>query len=476
MKKIIYCLVALVAVVLASCSNDDIEVAQTGGLTLTVNTQAAYDQFNTTDEVREMLRTNTNTLHVMTFVYDIKGNLVTSKEQDQNTFNTVQFDLGSVPNGEYTVLTIETVMVQNKTTKKQESPAWNFEGMDKLSTVKATQKSYEVYYPYTIGASTDKIVVNNLTKASVTPKAIGSLFQFYFENFDKSSYIDVGFACDDMIDYYLFDPSLERSARFHTDLTSKGYTNVRCSAAIDGKSNVHQTRYILENNISYDFCFTKTAADSKKGTWTYCKSLHGKMALEDGKVYYAGSNYVDANTPMSVYLGNQEGFKAWVQTLNGQTTSIVPEIFTTWKADVSKVQSFMKGYTMTVGESGKAIKQTDGSYGIQYKGNGKESSIAYFFETATTSLYEADIIYAKNAVSDTDLKNYANTNFTPIADDEETKSYMYMSKDGKTIVVLQLLSDKNILGYVDMDYLNKNSVPKKDMPKYAMKMVTGKKR
>jgi hypothetical protein len=179
---------------------------------------------------------------------------------------------------------------------------------------------------------------------------------------------------------------------------------------------------------------------------------------------------------MSVYLGNQEGFKAWVQTLNGQTTSIVPEIFTTWKADVSKVQSFMKGYTMTVGESGKAIKQTDGSYGIQYKGNGKESSIAYFFETATTSLYEADIIYAKNAVSDTDLKNYANTNFTPIADDEETKSYMYMSKDGKTIVVLQLLSDKNILGYVDMDYLNKNSVPKKDMPKYAMRMVTGKKR
>lgn len=102
MKKIIYCLVALVAVVLASCSNDDIEVAQTGGLTLTVNTQAAYDQFNTTDDVREMLRTNTNTLHVMTFVYDTKGNLVTSKEQDQNTFNTVQFDLGSVPNGEYT--------------------------------------------------------------------------------------------------------------------------------------------------------------------------------------------------------------------------------------------------------------------------------------------------------------------------------------------------------------------------------------
>lgn len=135
MKKIIYCLAALVAVVLASCSNDDIEVAQTGGLTLTVNTQAAYDQFNTTDDVRNMLRTNTNTLHVMTFVYDTKGNLVTSKEQDQNTFNTVQFDLGSVPNGEYTVLTIETVMVQNKTTKKQESPAWDFEGTDKLSTV-----------------------------------------------------------------------------------------------------------------------------------------------------------------------------------------------------------------------------------------------------------------------------------------------------------------------------------------------------
>lgn len=471
MKKIIYCLVALVAVVLASCSNDDIEVAQTGGLTLTVNTQAAYDQFNTTDEVREMLRTNTNTLHVMTFVYDIKGNLVTSKEQDQNTFNTVQFDLGSVPNGEYTVLTIETVMVQNKTTKKQESPAWNFEGMDKLSTVKATQKSYEVYYPYTIGASTDKIVVNNLTKASVTPKAIGSLMQFYFLNFDKSSYIDVGFSCDDMIDYYLFDPSLERSARFHTDLTSKGYTNVRCSAAIDGKSKVHQTRYILESNISYNFCFTMTAADSKKGTWTYYKSLHGKMALEDGKVYYAGSNYVDANTPLNVYLGDVEGYKAWNNALNGQS-SLVPNLYTTWKESVSKVQSFMKGYTMSAGESGKAVELQTGSYALEYKGIGNVRSITYIFETETTGLYMSGVVY-NETVTKSELMTYVKANYSKYGDED---SDLYITKDGKTFVTIVTVENNNMLFFSDVDYYAKQGISKKDMPKYAMRMVTGKKR
>ena len=192
MKKILYCLTALFAVMLASCSNDDIEVSKTGSLTMNVNTQTVYDQFEATESVREILRNDGYYLHVMTFLYDKDGNLVTQKEENLKSYNTVQFDFGAVPDGEYTALTIETMMRENSTTKKIESPAWDFVDTEKLSTVKVKQDAIEVAFIYAIGASTNKIVVDGPSAYNVTPKGIGSLVEFYFKNYDKSNYIPVG--------------------------------------------------------------------------------------------------------------------------------------------------------------------------------------------------------------------------------------------------------------------------------------------
>ena len=43
MKKILYSLIAILAMVMSSCSNDDIEVIKTGGVTVNVNTQGVYN-------------------------------------------------------------------------------------------------------------------------------------------------------------------------------------------------------------------------------------------------------------------------------------------------------------------------------------------------------------------------------------------------------------------------------------------------
>lgn len=455
---------------LASCSNDDIEVSKTGTLTMNVSTQTMYEQFGITDEIRDVLRKNGVYLHVMTFLYDKDGNLVTQKEEDIKSYNTVKFDFGAVPDGEYTALTIETVMTENSKTKKIESSGWDFVDSEKLSTIKVKQKAYQVTLVYAIGVSTEKILVDGTSTYNVTPKGIGSLVDFYFKNYDKSNYIDVGFSTNDIIDYYLFDPSLERSARFHTNLTKSGYVNIRCSAPIDGDNSIHRTRYILENDIAYDFRFTENKEDSNKGSWTCYKSLHGKMALEDGKVYYAGSSYVDDNSVLSTYFGDLDGIKAWFKTLIGNG-EFVPNVYMTWKANVSSVQSFMKGYTMTKGQAGKAVKQEDGSYGVQYLGKDKEAYINYFFETETSNLYETAIVYEKNAVSDLEFKNYVNKNYDYFFDDAENYTYYYKSKDDKMIVVLVLNPEYNLLSFIDKDFLDKQGVAKKDMPKYVKKML-----
>ena len=50
MKKILYSLIAVLAMVMSSCSNDDIEIIKTGGVTFNVSTQGVYDDFEVSDE------------------------------------------------------------------------------------------------------------------------------------------------------------------------------------------------------------------------------------------------------------------------------------------------------------------------------------------------------------------------------------------------------------------------------------------
>lgn len=470
MKKIIFCLAALFVVFLASCSNDDIEVTQTGGLKINVSTQDVYDQFKSTSDIKDYIRQDGCYVRVMTFLYNKDGNLVDSKQEDIQQLNTVTFDFNNVPSGEYTALTIETVVYQNSKGEVQ-SPAWSFDDVDKLSTIKATQKLYEIYYPYVIGVSANSISVSENTELTVRPQGIGSILQLYYLNFDKSSYIDVGFATDDMIDYYSFNTSLERDSRFHTNLTSKGYTNVRCSKAIEKSNSIHQTRYVLEKSIGYDFCFTKNSTDSNKGTWTYWTSIHGNANLEDGKIYYGAANFIDDNKTLNTYFGDEAGFRSWYTSLS-TSSSIVPPLYTTWKSGVSSVQSFMKDYTMTVGKSGQAEKQADGTYAIAYKGKGKEESISYSFTSATSGLFEIDVFYSQKTVTSTELKNYLNQNCTLLTSEGET--YMYSSADGKSIVILYPYGENNeywVVGYVDIDYLNSMSAPALHMPAQAKRLL-----
>ena len=52
MKKILYSLIAVLAMVMSSCSNDDIEIIKTGGVTFNVSTQGVYDDFEVSDDFK----------------------------------------------------------------------------------------------------------------------------------------------------------------------------------------------------------------------------------------------------------------------------------------------------------------------------------------------------------------------------------------------------------------------------------------
>ena len=87
MKKILYSLIAVLAMVMSSCSNDDIEVFKTGGVTVNVNTQSVYNEFGMDDIIRDFIRDeNKYGIKVFSFLYDNNGTyLPTSHSTKQRT-------------------------------------------------------------------------------------------------------------------------------------------------------------------------------------------------------------------------------------------------------------------------------------------------------------------------------------------------------------------------------------------------------
>ena len=97
-----------------------------------------------------------------------------------------------------------------------------------------------------------------------------------------------------------------------------------------------------------------------------------------------------------------------------------------WGGSVNNAQSFMNGYSMTLGKTGQAILMSDGSYEIDYKGKGKESLISYSFKTQSTGLFEVDVRYSKSTVTKNEIMNYLTANYTYITNQDDVVGTTYL--------------------------------------------------
>lgn len=448
MKKILYSLLAVLAMVMSSCSNDDIEVIKTGGVTVNVNTQGVYNEFGISDDISKRIRDDKEGIKVFSFLYDENGNLLTQKESLQFDYNTASFTYNGLAQGNYTLLLVET-LVDGST---GESSFWKFENTEKLSEVNVAQLHNQVVFPYVLGVSTEQFSIEGKEQMlSFTPKGIGSMIQFYTFDFAKSDFIDVGFGTDDIIKYYKFNPKLSRSERFYSDKTNSGKFRLRGGEKIGNTPYDRMTFYILENSIDYSFRFTKTEEESAASLWTAYKGNMGHVNLEDGKTYHAGFYYVDESTvPMCFFGEDETEFLSWYNSAVSKI--LMPLLYTDWGGTVDDVQSFMSLYSMTLGKWGKAELMDDGSYEIDYKGQGKASMIAYSFKTQTTGLFEVDIRYPKTKVTKNEILSYLNENYNFVLSQDDV--YMYMSADGKTVASLLSVGNEWNIAFIDMDYMS----------------------
>lgn len=456
MKKILFSTVALLIALLAtSCSNDDI-ATEIGGqrydLTYNINTSTMYETFELISDIRDnYLRDQSMCVGVTSFLYDESGNLVDKAFTSQFTFNPVTQNFENLLDGNYTIVTVETLVDPEDGYKAED---WEFAGEEKLTTLRVKQMSHYAYRTSVLGTCSVSVTISS-ANASVNgvPQAIGSLVEIHFDNFEKSTHAYVGFATDDAIEAYKLDPRISRNERFVEDQTAKGFVNVRGFLSAADSENHYITLYLLESSIDYSFRFVK-AENVEKGIWTSYNANTGTVSLSDGVRYYGGFWYKDASSIPESYFGNANGYIAWRQALiDGASKTIAITLpYMSWGASVSNVSMAMNSYTQTTGTSSKGELQGDGSYLIEYKGKNTENKIAYFFKTETSGLFESDLFFDKNKVGEDELLKYANDNYTFLA--QSGTSYMFSTKDNKTYVMVMENGDYWLLGFVDVDYLS----------------------
>lgn len=467
MKRILFGALALTTLLVMSCKNDDIDIQKVDPnhtLTLSIASSPLYDTFGRSSYENEWLsRSNDYFVAITSLVYNSSGELVDSTSSYIKTFQNVEQKF-SLVEGNYTVVTYETLVDGNN---GYVSDYWDLEGTKNLSTVmiKNNEKEDFVWWDGVVGVTSKSVSLSSDKTESLSPSAIGSLVSIEIANFDKSDYDIVLLETKNVPVGYMLSPNSTEKYVYSEYLEPntwhwRGYFHHNDDSF---ESDETQTIYILESG-RINWCFAPSTVDSEGNIagWVAYPNTSSYYTFRDGGVYYAYCRFRGTGKGCDANLGTKSEIETWYNNLAPLDSNLVPDIYMSWGSNVSTVQSHMSGYSMTTGSSGRAVAQDDGSYLIDYKGKGKESKIIYYFTSATTGLFEADVQYSKTSVSSSDILTYLNTNYVYLA--EESGTYIYHTSDYKTYVLFFEVDGVWNIGFVDASYLN-NSSAKRYIPR-----------
>lgn len=207
MKKILYSVFCGLALLTASCSNDDILVEKNDNVNeVNVNVSLAnfISGYNFNDtrhgiSVTEDFRTFNSEfkkyIHVRTLFYNSQGNLVDSLITYSSTTNTVSKSI-KLAAGDYTVIT--TLNFADE--MNANGSWWDLYNKEKLSTAYLSPYRRDVIWCImSYAAKTITVSSGKTTNVSVTPAPIGALGYMYLQNFQYKNEATYGTVADNGI-------------------------------------------------------------------------------------------------------------------------------------------------------------------------------------------------------------------------------------------------------------------------------------
>lgn len=414
MKKLLF-LSAVLAILLGSCSNDDIDVTTKGDLTFNVSTQSVYDEFGIADKFKQDLLTKGYSVGVYTYIYEKSGKLVASDSIYSESFQRVSLQFPQIETGDYDIISMEMV-VDNDNHK---SPNWIILGQEDISTIRIENIALmQTYWYAAVGVSNFSISVSHdsSNQYDVEPKGIGAIVNLECSNFGNSPFARAAFYTKDSPSARYLSSSYKGNDRYiYNKYTDKNTWIKRAdivgNPTIDG--DYVTWAYILEES-SVECCFGAALRGSNgeiESSFYSFPSNGFKYDFEDNHVYYAGfffnridSDYIycDYNICTSYEEWYNWNKKQYENLPTTPTTPVEknPKPYLTFGETYNTVNSYMNSTTMTQATTGYG----DDYFYAQYINQSKSVIYQYNFNTNKDNLNQTLIGYSTDSYNLTSAK------------------------------------------------------------------------
>lgn len=242
MKKYLAMFAVLFTVILSSCSNDDIPVAQKTTFKINPNTVISnFQEFNAGDLTVISDRFH---LRVRLLVYNEEGVLVTEDEQFFDDYSHLMTSTLDLSVGErYKAMAITDIV-----RKSDSFEYWELSGKENLSSLKIADTGYIGSQRNILGISNTEFIAGDQSQINIDVQPAGSLMIVYYEGIRSWSNIS---------EYQL---GINRSAdyvTFNKDVTPEW--NIQSSSSFDWRiSNIKVADWDDQPKVQniYDYVFT----------------------------------------------------------------------------------------------------------------------------------------------------------------------------------------------------------------------------
>lgn len=173
MKKILYSLIAVLAMVMSSCSNDDIEIAR--AISVKVNPSGVIAPFTYENKAGELESFSTDyKLRIHILAYNDKGILVAQDVQYLKNYASIANCNLNLERGAYTIAAVTDVVKINGSNIKTEY--WKISDTEKLSTTKITDAGLIGGQYKILGMDIQKMAIgDNNNECKLNPQPVGAL-------------------------------------------------------------------------------------------------------------------------------------------------------------------------------------------------------------------------------------------------------------------------------------------------------------
>ena len=445
-----------------SCKNDEIEIKVSETLTpepqkslkLNISTTTSYEKYGL-DDYKNYLGSNESAyIAITSLLYNSNGNLVDSVSSYSRTFKTLYQNLEGLYNGSYTVVTFETLVDRGNNYK---SEFWQLKDINSLESVQVYNVHYKdsvaVPWQYSIGVSTQKFEINSADQQiDLSPKPIGVLLDFEYDNFEKSGDVVVWFMLKNIATGYCLNPSLSPSERYTYDegYNKNGYWSPRTEIRNDnGLPNSGKGKfYMLESGrLNYAFGDSEEYGSFKRE----CPSNDSYFDFTDGDYYKTYCYFTGYAYPLLTFVGTTSDFNTWKANMSKEldklnSMPVCENPYIKWGATMSEVETYLQSKNYSI------MEKAEENSALAIWGKNKESAYVYYFDKSG-KLYYVNIFFAK-VVTIANLLEYAYSVPNMQHSYYDDTYYYFISDDKKTGMTIWATTVYNMLQFYDNTHSN----------------------